>query len=223
MATKRKKSKVASKKVTRSGKIWVMGVDPFADDLRHLWDMVKPLAERSNAKMVAAYVLSPSSLNWTGDFSGPWIGKYKPLAETKLGEILPEKDIRKEVVPCRGTGLRASAEALMRFARREKADCLVISSHSRSGFERLAMGSFAETLILMSKIPTLVLKPTQKVPKSVHKILIPTDLSKKSEKFIEAAAAYAKALDAEIVLFHKQPDPLDPLIQQGFIPSAAGG
>ena len=70
------------------------------------------------------------------------------------------------------------------MCKKVKADCLVISTHARTGLERLAMGSFAETVILTSAVPVLVLNPANKVPVSVRKILVPTDLSKKSEKYL---------------------------------------
>jgi nucleotide-binding universal stress UspA family protein len=148
--------------------------------------------------------------------------KYLPIAEAKLSEVLPGNDIERAVVPCRQPGLRAAAKALEAFATKRKADSLVISTHARRGLERMALGSFAETVILSSKIPVLIVNPAQKIPHSVRRILVPTDLSRKSEKFVESLASYAKDLKAEIILYYKQPDPLDPIIQQG-VYSLGGG
>lgn len=216
-----KSSKIVSRP-KRRGKIWVMAVDPFNDaEVTPMWNLVRPLAEKSGAEVQAAYVLGPSSLNWTGDFSGPWMKKYVPIAEAKLDAMLP-REVKKTVVPCHDSGQRSAVKALIGFAQRVGADCIVIATHGRKGLERVALGSFAETVILTAKIPVLVLNPAAKVPSTVRKILVPIDLSKKSEKFVSSIADYAKNIDAEIVLYHKQPDPLDPIIQQG-VYSLGGG
>lgn len=208
-------SKIVSRPRTR-GKIWVMAVDPFSQtDLQPLWNLAKPLSDRAGARMQAAYVLAPASMNWTGEFNGHWMKKYQPIAEEKLREKLPAEGIERTVILCKESGLRASANALIQYANKQKADCIVIATHARSGLERIALGSFAETVILTSKIPVLVVNPEHKLPNSVRRILVPTDLSRGSQKFLSAVVDYAKSLEAEIVLFHKQDDPLDPIVQQG--------
>jgi len=225
MALKKKNRKKTGKSVSsrrKNGTAWIMAVDPFSGfDLEPTWHLVHSLSSQFDAKVQAAYVLAPTSMNWTGDFSGPWMKKYMPIAEAKLAEVLPD-DVPQSVIPCKSPGLQAAVQALVNFAEKEDAQYLVITTHARKGLERLAMGSFAESVILTSKIPVLVINPTHKVPKTVRKILVPTDLSKKSEKFLTAIGDYAKSLHAEIVLFHKQPDPLDPIIQQG-VYSLGGG
>lgn len=198
------------------GKNWLLAVDPYGGfDIGPLRDFAVSLARKANDSVIAAYVLAPASLNWTGEFSGPWMKQYKPLAEEALSKLFPDGQIETTVVPCKEAGLRASAHSLARFAQKIKADAIVISTHARRGLERLALGSFAETLILTSKTPVLVVNPANPVPKGVRRILVPTDLSKKSEKHVLASAELAHQLGAEIVLFYKQPDPLDPIIQQG--------
>lgn len=230
MATKatiaKAQRKAAGKSVSRqrkSGTKWLVAVDPFANhEAETLWSLIQPLSEQSHAQVEAAYVLAPASMNWNGIFSGPWMKRYAPLAEAKLNEVLPDPSITKTVIHCKESGQRAAVEALIHYAEKVKADCIAIATHARSGLERLAMGSFAEAVILLSKIPVLVLNPANKTPRAVRKILVPTDLSKSSERYIHAIADYAKELDAEIILFHKQPDPLDPIIQQG-VYSLGGG
>lgn len=205
------------------GKNWVIAVDPFSDlDFHPLLQLVKTLAEPSEATLHALYVLAPATLNWTGDFSGPWRAKYLPVAQAKMAEIFAGTGFETAVVTCREPGQRSAVKSLLSHAKKLKADRLIISTHARTGLERLTMGSFAESVIVASKIPVLVVNPTAKVPSSVKKILVPTDLSKKNEKFVRGVADYAKRLGAEVVLFHKQPDPLDPIVQQG-VYSLGGG
>lgn len=206
-----------------NGKKWVLAVDPYSDlKIEPLLKLVKPLAEQSGAKLHALYVLAPAALNWNGEFSGPWMTKYRPMAEAKLEEYIQDKDVTRQVVACKNAGQAESINCLIRHVSKLKADRLVISTHSRTGLERMAMGSFTEMVILTSKTPVLVVNPNHKLPATVRKILVPTDLSKKNAKFIDGVADYAKRISAGLVLFHKQPDPLDPIIQQG-VYSLGGG
>lgn len=214
-----KTAKKLSKKVPSQkphGKNWVMAVDPFAGfDMRQVLSFARQTAESAGAKLHAVYVLAPAGLNWTGDFSGPWFEKYGPIADQKLVEVLSELEIPHKVIECKGAGQREAVKCLLNYTRKVKADALLISTHARRGLERMAMGSFAETLITLAKIPVIVTNPTQAVPQSVRRILVPTDLSGKNTKFISMIGTYAKAMGAEVVLYYKQPDPLDPIIQQG--------
>jgi nucleotide-binding universal stress UspA family protein len=217
---KKKSSGIStSKKVSRAssrGKNWVMAVDPFSDLNTDGWiKLAMELAEKSGATLYGVFVLAPAGFNWTGEFSGPWLKKYRPLAEKKLAESFPGGKVRTAVINCRESGVRASVKELLAFAKKLKAEQILISTHARSGLRRLALGSFAETLMLMSRTPIVVFNPSRALPQRIERILVPTDLSKKSETYVNASADYAKALGAELILFYKQPDPLEPILQQG--------
>jgi nucleotide-binding universal stress UspA family protein len=209
--------------VRRAGKIWVIAVDPFSDfDHKPVFEFAKQAAEQAGARLRAVYVLAPAALNWTGEFSGPWKKKYGPVAAAKLDEVLGTLNWEREVITCSDPSLKKAVRTLQAHARKLKADCILISTHARTGLRRMAMGSFAETLILDTKTPVIVIHPDKSVPRKVRKILVPTDLDKHSVKFIASIADYAKKIDAGIVLYYKQPDPLDPIVQQG-VYSLGGG
>jgi nucleotide-binding universal stress UspA family protein len=198
------------------GKNWVMAVDPFAGfDLNPILRFAKHTADQAGATLDIVYILAPAGLNWTGEFSGPWIKRYKPIAEEKLNEVVGELDVKRKVLTCKEAGQREAVKTLLTFAKKIHADCIFISTHARRGLERMAMGSFAESLVLSSKIPVMVMNPQRDIPEEVHKILVPTDLEKYSARFVAKVADYALQFGAEIVLYYKQPDPLDPIVQQG--------
>ncbi|MGE0528994.1 MAG: universal stress protein [Bdellovibrionales bacterium] len=199
-----------------SGKLWIMAVDPFTEfDLKALKSFTYPLAEKAGAQVQATYVLAPASLNWSGDFNPPWMKKYVPVSEASLADALQGDPVTWKVVTCKESGQRASVNALLSHAKKAKAECIVLSTHARKGLERWALGSFAETLMLASKIPLIVVNPSYSVPSAIQKILVPTDLSKRSEKFVLSLTRFAKSVGAEMILYYKQPDPLDPIVQQG--------
>lgn len=205
-----------TQKRTRLGKTWVMAVDPYLDfDMSPMRQLSEKLAEQSGAELIAAYVLAPASFNWTGEFSGPWIKKYKPGAEARMEQIFRDAHFHPTVVACRAPGLRSSVKCLETFARKVKAEMIVITTHARTGVDRWVMGSFAETLILSSQVPVLVVNPKQAPPQSIRRILVPADLESKSEKHVKQSALLAQRLGASVVLYFKPPDPLDPMIQQG--------
>ena len=227
MAKSLKKKITTRKKVPLSregGKKWVLAIDPFSDlSLESLKEFALPLAQAHKAKLIVVYVLAPASFNWTGDFSGPWISKYKPLSEEKLNQsFMDHPEVQKIVLTCRKAGLRESARTLLTFARKCKAERVILATHARHGVERWAMGSFAETVILSAKVPVMVVNPSHHLPQVVHRILVPTDLTPPSQRHALETAEVARNIDAEIVLFYKQPDPLDPIIQQG-VYSLGGG
>lgn len=220
--TKKKAGQKVSKARSASGKKWIVAVDPFSDlNPLPVANYARAIANQNNESLLGAYVLGPESLNWTGEFSGPWITKYKPVAE-KQAEVLRQKlNMPIEVVPCRSPGLRNSVATLAKFAKKVKAEGIVVGTHGRSGLERLVLGSFTETLILTASVPVVIVHPSQPVPTSLRRIVVPTDLSPASIKFISRVGEMAKRSGAAIELFYKLPDPLDPILQQGVY--AVGG
>ncbi len=98
-----------------------------------------------------------------------------------------------------------AAMSLLRYAIDEGAQMLVVSSHGRKGAERMLLGSFAESLVLKSPIPVLVVNPASRV-KSVPRIkniLFPTDFSDSSYEAFSRTVLIARALRLPIRLFHK--------------------
>ena len=228
MVKQEAKTSTAGHFVTRSQKSgtkqtkWVMAVDPFSDlNIKPVAGFVKALADRAGAKVYGTYVLAPEILNWTGEFSGPWLKRYKPVAEEKAEQLSNQLGLDIEVVPMRKSGLRSSVETLLKYSEKIKAECIVVSTHARSGLERWMLGSFAESVLLVAKVPVIAINPTQKIPAQIKKILVPTDLSPQSIKFILKVAAFAQRVGAHVDLFYRRPDPLDPMIQQGVY--AVGG
>lgn len=52
-----------------------------------------------------------------------------------------------------------AAQEVVGFAKREKADCIVISTHGRSGLSHLLFGSVAEKVVRLSDCPVLSVRP----------------------------------------------------------------
>lgn len=111
-------------------------------------------------------------------------------------------------------------------------ELVVVGTQARRGLNRLLVGSVAEEVVRNSPIPVMTVGP--EVQENFDKvfagekmrILVPTGLTKNSERAENYALALAKRLGAEVVLFHSLYDMLHPVIQSFFgypaIPADAG-
>lgn len=99
------------------------------------------------------------------------------------------------------------ADMLVGYARRNDIDLIVISSHGRRGFARLALGSVTDLLIRQTTIPVLVVKPrdsylTPEAVKEFRNIVVPLDGSQLAEQILTRVVPLALAEDADITLLH---------------------
>lgn len=98
-------------------------------------------------------------------------GTILPLTPETVIAIQTESDTRLTAERDRvaATGLRvrttslegAPADAIVAEAEREAADLIVMGTHGRTGFERLALGSIAEDVLRHAPCPVLVVRQTQ--------------------------------------------------------------
>jgi nucleotide-binding universal stress UspA family protein len=82
------------------------------------------------------------------------------------------------------------AREVLRDADSSGADLIVIGTHGRSGFERLALGSVTEKVLHTAKCPVLAVPPGDQHPadRPFRTMLCPTDFSEAGD----AAVAYAR-------------------------------
>ncbi len=200
--------------------IW--SVDPFEEIGKHqqeIFDTLRVFSSQVETSIVPTYVLSPEQLDLNVDFSPPWLENYRPATEkalaerakvSKLSNLLPP-----QVVVYNQSSLRGSVRALASFAKTSEADAIVMGSHGRKGVTRLFMGSFAETLLLESEVPLIVVGPEAHQPAQIKRILFPTDLTEKSSVVYDRVLDMTKDLGAELTLLNVIPKPLEPVFQSG--------
>ncbi|MBP3193630.1 universal stress protein [Natronogracilivirga saccharolytica] len=118
---------------------------------------------------------------------------YKKLEQ--VASELVEEPYRDEPVVKIGNAARAITETGKDF------DLIVMSSHGRTGFSRLILGSVCEKVLRTSHTPVLVLeKESRLMP--LERILLTTDFSDNSIYAFEPAAEFAEATGARIDLVH---------------------
>jgi nucleotide-binding universal stress UspA family protein len=94
-----------------------------------------------------------------------------------------------------GNPAHAIAEAAKDF------DLIVMSTHGRTGFTRLLLGSVAEKVLRLSHTPVLIVEEGS-VLSPLKNILLTTDFSENSYEAFEIAKMIAKASGAHIDLVH---------------------
>ena len=93
------------------------------------------------------------------------------------------------------------------YARKFRVDLIVMSSHSRGGLKRVALGSVTDYLIRHTNIPVLVVKqPASFVgtpfDETVARIVVPLDGSEVAEQILPSVASLALRLRASVSLLH---------------------
>jgi len=110
--------------------------------------------------------------------------------------------VKLQVITEGSTSMTAGAQKVIGFAKKDGVDLIAILTHSHKGFKRLVLGSFAETMMLLSPISLLILNPDSKVSKKAKRILYATDIEKSAEVGVKKAALIAKKAGATLRLLH---------------------
>lgn len=186
---------------------------------RNAIEVLRKLSRLTQASVRPVYILSPAELNLSLEFTPPWIQYYRPAAEAALTRLVRDANLSatyppKVLVQSVATKKR-SVEVLSDYAKQKRAQLIVLATHARTGMVRFFLGSFAETMILHSRIPVLLVGPRITSPKKLKKILFPTDLGGASEKAFKRFLPILKQLDAHVTLFHSVPNPVEPVVQSG--------
>ncbi len=110
--------------------------------------------------------------------------------------------IKPHLITEESPSLKSGVEKVLAFAKKDRADLIALQTHSRTGFKRLLLGSFAETMMLLSPISLLILNPDANVSRQTKRILFATDLDKSADIGIIKAAQFARHAGATLRLLH---------------------
>ncbi len=169
------------------------------------------IAERNQARVRLVRV------HCTGAFFGM---ESSPEAATVSVKVLEQErnrilnDLHDLAAECRTTSsaeIEVSVEdgpvpdAIHAYAKRNKVDLIVMSSHGRGGIARLSLGSVTDSLIRHTTIPVLVVKPRPgyvdpPAPEAFKRIVVPLDGSSVAEQVLPGVVALARADKSELTL-----------------------
>lgn len=100
-----------------------------------------------------------------------------------------------------------TADVLAGYAKRNDVDLIVMSTHGRSGFARLSLGSVTDSLVRLTTIPVLVVKPPRsylnpQVAGAFKRIVVPLDGSALAEQVLARIATLADMEGSELTLLY---------------------
>lgn len=171
------------------------------------------IAERSGAKVRLVRVITTGSFFGAGATPDGYRHTIEPVRhdqEVALSELYAiAAECRRASDVDVSTSLETGpvADALVRYAKRNDVDLIVISSHGRGGISRITLGSVTDSLIRGTTIPVLVVKPpasylNPQVRGAFSLIVVPLDGSGLAEQILEPVLTLATFEDAEIVLLN---------------------
>lgn len=177
------------------------------------------LQKNQNQEVEPIYLLSPHSLEWSGTLPSPWLSKLRPLvmeswenfsANLSSLQLLP-LSIQSE----RTDGIEESIKKLVQSARKRGSEYLAVNTHGKGQIQSLVLGSFTEALIQHSTLPLLVSGPNARFKPPLKNLIFCSDLSSSSRRVYARTLKLATQLNANVILCHKLPSFVNPLLQTG--------
>lgn len=112
------------------------------------------------------------------------------------------------------------AAEILKLAGTLPADLIVLSTHGRTGLDRVLMGSVAQDVVRRAKCPVLVVRkherdfaslPSDRAqPLRLQRILVPIDFSEGSRQTLKYAVSFARQYGGKLSLCHSIPPPSVP-------------
>ena len=102
------------------------------------------------------------------------------------------------------------ASVIFRYIEERNPDLVAMSTHGRSGLRRVVVGSVTTTILPRAQTPVLVVHPKgDEIPQdtSFENLIVPLDMSSRSEEILPVAAQLGEALDLESTLVTCIPSP----------------
>jgi nucleotide-binding universal stress UspA family protein len=101
-------------------------------------------------------------------------------------------------------------EEIVKFTMLESATMLLMSTHGRTGLERIRKGSVTEQVLRQSPCPVFILHSTRAEPVDSRKedlfrrILVPLDGTEASAAILGCVEVFATAHESEVIIFHDE-------------------
>ena len=187
----------------------VWAIDAFSEDTTQMKTgaLLKAFNSGVSSPIEPVSVLSPYHFRLPIPAFKERQGEFQNQAETRIHKWAKKLKLhglsKPSFVMCDEYSQRKSVTTLLDYAKEKNAGLIALNTHARKGLNRMMLGSFAETLMLQSSIPLLIVNPKTKVPTKIKTIFFPTDLSAASHQGFRAILPIAKRLKAQIIFYHK--------------------
>lgn len=179
----------------------VWAIDPFSEDEALQASTIKFLKAISQAGKTS---IEPVSIV-EGDLQAVALEKLTKFL--KRAKLPRQSDV--EVLVQSDRSLTKAVLRLVAYAKQIGAGGIVVSTQASKGATRFLLGSFAETLILESDVPTIAISPKAKVGSRPKEIMFPSDFSERSRDVFGDVLRLASTFGAKVVLFHREENALE--------------
>jgi len=192
--------------------------NPFSNHkeskLRDL-EFIKLLKTQRSAEIIPTYVLGSEHTEWVG-----YVAKNQgadaqnavlKACYDKLEELGAENIVgAPEIILSDALSIRSDATT---FALKcEDSDFVIVNTHSRSRVKDLLLGSFAESYLFKSKVPTIYIPPCEKSINKLDKVLYPTDLTVSSRVVFDQFLSKEFNIAKEIKLYSNVVHPVSAFV-----------
>jgi len=171
------------------------------------------LSKGFSCNIEPVYIMDAAS-QYSIEFDLEWIPKFTESVQTTAENIFKKhRHIRLlplKILTQEGTSTYGAVETLSHYAANQKAFLIVSNSHSRKGVKRFFLGSFAETLLLKSNIPVVIVGPHIKKIRPFKKILFPTDFNPDAHLIFKRILEISQLFKAKVTVFHVIPFSIQP-------------
>jgi nucleotide-binding universal stress UspA family protein len=199
----------------------------FSDAGRGALRYARAIAEHIRGRLVLLAVEDPllteavdlgTGVVWRPDETRHALARF--AARTLAAKPLEGADVSFEVAVGR------PADEILRVAREEDCDLIVMSTHGVTGARKLFFGSTTERVLRETTIPVLVTPPAAEGPlrmedarRAVGRILVPVDLTKASLYHVQVARGLSEVLRVPLVVTYVVEPVRSPLATQLHLPS----
>ena len=186
----------------------------FSEFSEKAYDYALSLARHYGAEVLLQHVVRPLTLGYPEyaipDSVGEFYGELRGHAEDQLREfakVRSQDGPQARVIVDEGV----VTECILALAKEQAVDLIVMGTHGRRGFERLALGSVTEKVLRKARCPVLAVRQpahefavtTKGVePVQLRRILFCSDFSECSARAFEYALSLAAEYHAELSLLH---------------------
>jgi len=192
----------------------------FSAEAERAANYAKAIARRFGSILEIAHVFDPSIVSTYEDaIIGLPVGERRRASNEGLEKLRAR--LASSGVVTRTVSLEAHrpAPALLAVAKEHHADLLVAGTQSKSGVERLLLGSTAEQLVRNAECPVLTVGPKARIPRDeplvFRTIVYATDFSTEAAKAAVYALSFAEDSQARLYSCYVRPsEPESPAVTE---------
>jgi nucleotide-binding universal stress UspA family protein len=184
----------------------VLWATDFSDESKEALAYADFFTKAFKAKLTALHVVpdfAPALYEAWPEVQAELAGQIeasKTNAKIKLDQMCETEGICPSKVIIAEGG--SAASVVLRTAKKEGSDLIVVGRRGISGHEQNLIGSVTHRILRGARVPVLVTKGTRAKPQAIKKILVPTDFSATEDIERDHAWRLAKTLGASLTFLY---------------------